>query len=429
MSVRSLTCPSCGAAITLRALAWTRNVACESCGAVLDARDPNLAVLDSFGKAVRVSPAIPLGTRGQWRGAPYEVIGFQVRKIVVDDVPYFWREYLLFNPYHGFRYLTEYDGHWNDVVALRVVPTDTSQGGDRGVMADGRFYRHFQSARAVTSYVLGEFPWEVRAGDAVASRDYVAPPFLLSAEESKDEVAWSLGEYVAGAEVWRAFKVPGTPPPARGVFANQPSPWASAASMWRSFGALALAAALLMLLRLVTADNRDVHRGNYLFHRPDTAATIFVTPSFDLAGGPANVRIDTDTDLDNSWVFLDFALINESTGAAYDFGREVSYYHGIDSGERWSEGSRHDAVRIANVPDGRYFLRVEEEGPAADLRIVAGTLRVRRDVPSVLPFLLALVALVIPPGFLALQHRAFETARWAESDHAPVGASDESEDE
>ncbi len=87
-AVRAVNCPSCGAAIVLRGLAWTRTVACASCGAVLDASDPNLAILQRARERMTVEPLIPLGTRGQWRGAPYEVIGFQQRTIRADDVDY-----------------------------------------------------------------------------------------------------------------------------------------------------------------------------------------------------------------------------------------------------------------------------------------------------------------------------------------------------
>jgi hypothetical protein len=397
---------------------------------VLDARDPNLAILDKFKKAVRVEPPIPLGTRGQWRGAPYEVIGFQVRKIVVDKLPYFWREYLLFNPYHGFRYLTEYDGHWNDVVPLSAIPKPVANGGEYGLSVGDRRYRHFQTAKAKTTFVLGEFPWTVRAGDEVVARDYVDPPWLLSAEDTKDEVTWSLGEYVAGTEIWRAFALPGAPPPVKGVFANQPSPWAGAATMWKPFAMLAAALALLALLRMATAGNREVHAANYILHRPDTSATVFVTPPFDLGGGNANVVVDVDTDIQNSWIYLSYALVGETTGAVYDFGREVSYYAGYDSDGSWTEGSRHDVARIGGVPGGRYFLRVEGDGPPGG-PVVAGTLRVRRDVPSVMPFLFALIALAIPPAFMSIQAQGFETKRWAESDHAPVADddSDDSDDE
>ena len=121
-AVRSLSCPRCGAAIVVRGFGWTQTIACASCAAVLDAQDPNLSVLRHLQLRMTVEPLIPLGTRGQWRGASYQVIGLQQRTIRADGEAFSWREYLLFNPYQGFRYLTEYDGHWNDVVPLPGLP-------------------------------------------------------------------------------------------------------------------------------------------------------------------------------------------------------------------------------------------------------------------------------------------------------------------
>ena len=56
-------------------------------------------------------------------------------------------------------------------------------------------------------------------------------------------------------------------------------------------------------------------------------------------------------------------LVLEETGAALDVGREVSYYHGVDSDGSWSEGSRDDNALIPAVPAGRWFLRIDPEGP------------------------------------------------------------------
>ena len=47
-----------------------------------------------------------------------------------------------------------------------------------------------------------------------------------------------------------------------------------------------------------------------------------------------------NTDLNNDWAYLSLALINEDTGVAYDFGKEISYYYGRDSDGSWSEGGR-----------------------------------------------------------------------------------------
>ena len=426
-AVRGLNCPSCGAAIELRGMAWTQTVACASCAAVLDARDPNLRILSRFDqKIAKVRPLIPLGSRGEWRGATYQVIGFQQRTIRVDGVAYSWREYLLFNPYRGFRYLTEYDGHWNDVVSLPGVP---QHGGGSGATYEGLKYKHFQTATAETTFVLGEFPWEVRRGDTVEASDYVAPPLLLSSEATDDEVTWSRGEYADARAIWKAFKVPGTPPSPRGVFANQPSPYmASARSYWRLLGVFAAALVALFVLRAATARDARVFSQSYEFDPGKGGEQAFVTPSFQLPGGAGNVRIDTKSDVDDQWLYLDYALINEATGQAWDFGREVSYYSGYDSDGRWTEGSRSDDAKIGPVPGGTYFLRVEPQGgtqPGRPMAPVRYTVEVRRDVPTFGVFVIGLLLLLAPPAIGALRAASFETQRWAESDHPIITTSED----
>src|SRR5579871_5862895 len=98
--VESLSCPNCGAPLTVRAMGKAVTLVCGHCFSILDAKDPHLRILQRFEEAVQnEQPAIPLGARGKWRGTEYEVIGFQVRSMDADGVTYSWREYLLFNPY------------------------------------------------------------------------------------------------------------------------------------------------------------------------------------------------------------------------------------------------------------------------------------------------------------------------------------------
>jgi hypothetical protein len=404
---------------------------------VLDARDPNLRVLQGPAQRMTVTPLIPLGSRGHWRGAPYEVIGFQQRTITVDDLPYSWREYLLFNPYQGFRYLTEYDGHWNDVAPLPALPAREA-GRQPVVRHAGTTYKHFQTATARTTFVLGEFPWEVRVGDAVTASDYVAPPKVVSSEEADGEITWSAGEYADPRAIWKAFKLPGDPPRVRGVYANQPSPFAGAAkAVWTLFALFSVALTALFVVRASTAQNREVFRQTYQY-QPTAASTseggsgtysaAFVTPAFDLTGGDANVVVETDTDLYNQWVFVEYSLIDENTGRAFEFGREVSYYSGRDSDGAWTEGDRVDRARLGPVPAGRYFLRIEPNGGQPDGSAVRYTVVVKRDVPSLAFYLIGLVALLVPPILTALRAASFETQRWAESDHAPVSSSSDDDE-
>ena len=108
----------------------------------------------------------------------------------------------------------------------------------------------------------------------------------------------------------------------------------------------------------------------------------FVTPAFELKGRPRPTwKSPPRPNLYNNWAYFNFALINEETGQAYDFGREVSYYTGRDSDGTWTEGSTSDRVIVPIVPPGRYYLRVEPE-MAKDAQSVGYTIRVRRDVPT-----------------------------------------------
>src|SRR5688572_977979 len=123
--VKTLQCPNCGGSIELRGYAQSINAVCIQCLSILDTRTPSLQVLQQFQAKERRKPLIPLGTRGKLSDTEYEVIGFQVRAIEVDGEVYEWSEYLLLNPYKGYRYLSEYQGHWNDIRTLRALPEET----------------------------------------------------------------------------------------------------------------------------------------------------------------------------------------------------------------------------------------------------------------------------------------------------------------
>jgi len=179
------------------------------------------------------------------------------------------------------------------------------------------------------------------------------------------------------------------------------------------------------------SQKEEVFRQQYSYSPGRAGESSFVTPVFELKGRPSNVELSIRTDLSNNWAYFQFALINEQTGVAYDFGREVSYYFGRDSDGNWTEGSSGDRVRIPTVPAGRYYLRVE---PEMDPRQVGRTralnyeLRLRRDVPAYSYFWIAALMLVLPPAALSLRAATFEKARWAESDHAPVSSGDDDEE-
>src|SRR6187401_2275491 len=153
--VRALECPNCGGTVEIK-YERTLNAVCIQCLSVLDATTPALRILQKFEGTQRYQPKIPLGTRGKLPSGEYEAIGYQIRSIEVDGVTYSWAEYLLYNPYKGYRYLTEYNGHWNDIRTLRAITVPANSLSKETVAYRGVKYTHFQTASATTAFVMGE---------------------------------------------------------------------------------------------------------------------------------------------------------------------------------------------------------------------------------------------------------------------------------
>jgi hypothetical protein len=398
-------------------------VVCSACGATLDAQDPDLALIAAWeGKRGTIQPPIPLGARGRFKGASFEVVGYLVREYEADGQPYFWTEYLLFNPHKGFRWLTEGSGHWVLAHAVRGRP----EAADGGAVYLGTRYRHYQTMMARVRVVLGEFPWRVRVGEQTVVSDFVAPPAILSREQGEQEVTWSVGEHLDGRLVWEAFGLPGAPPERQGVGPAQPSPW------WRelgptatAFGALAVAAALLHLLALALCQNRTVLERWFEYDRRG-GPTSMVTEPFELTGRPSNVKVEIFTDLANNWAYFNLALVREHGGGAIEVGREVSYYRGRDSDGPWTEGAPADEVYVPRVPAGHYRLIVMPEPSTPRMRYA---IRIRRDVPRHAYLWGALGLLAVPVVAIVALGARFEWKRWQESDHPWVTSTDGEDDD
>lgn len=426
--VRALECPNCGGTVELRGHAHTLTAVCTHCHSVLDTSSPSLQVLHRFGEGYGFDPLIPLGTRGTLEGVEWEAVGFQVRQIVVEGTAYEWSEYLLYNPYRGYRYLTEYQGHWNFIRGLRALPEPATAKGRKAFRFEGKTYAHFQAARAETMFVLGEFPWRVTVGERISVDDYICPPYVLSSETTPDEVVWSSGVYTSGKDIWQAFGLKGSPPQPRGVYANQPSPYSGKVmGLWRTFALLVLAFLAVVVVLGIIGRGTQIFESRYSFNSANKTEPAFVTPGFDLGGGNVEVRVDTD--LSNDWAFFAFALINEETGVAYDFGREVSYYYGRDSDGDWTEGRRWGASNVADVPPGRYYLRVEPDMDDDRPHRMNYQVTVKEGVTGWLWLVVAFLLMPLPALFRTVKLAQFENARWAESDYGAPFSSSSSEDD
>lgn len=348
-SVVAVTCPSCGAALEMRAAGYTVTLVCQYCGSVLDTTNSAVRLISRFSDAQR-KLTIPLGTRGILRGVEWQAIGFLRRSSSGSH----WEEYLLFNPYHGYRWLVRQDNCWSFGTMLTANPDGIEP------IWQGRTYRLFYSrAAARVDYVLGEFYWRVKVGETVYGVDYVRPGAMLSMEENEAERSWTLNEYLPPAEIKAGFPAvnarrwyPGSIPAP-----HEPSPFAALFKTWRN---LALVATAMLLVSHCAVPSPELN-GRYdisaAMERP--AATRSFGP-IQLTAPWQGMTVRTETPaIDQGWADIDISFVDRQTQESYEAYSLNEHYDGVDEDGYWSEGARDQTVEVASLPAGTYDLVVD----------------------------------------------------------------------
>ncbi len=364
---RTVACPSCGGTIEIKAAGYTVNVGCQYCGSVLDVANPDVKVISEFQMAAR-KLELPLGSRGTIRGVEWEVIGYLER----SDDESLWHEYLVFNPYAGYRWLIRSEGCWSLGTMLPEEPSNAF--GDAVSWNGQRFSLDYSDVPTRTDYVLGEFYWRIKTGDTVQAGFYEGSgDTSLSCEKSADETSWTYVEDLDSADVEQAFRTPdGSPLPLTGgPTAPAPSPSYATSSYqpatprpkgeWGFIFKLAfgtLAACLLVMLAFGMGGQVAKNQIEVQLDAPArsyTLGTFTTTRSYQ----PITIKASSVEQFDNKWVDLDYSLINKATQESIDGYGVVEHYSGSDSDGSWTEGSYSGKAKFAGVPAGTYDLVVE----------------------------------------------------------------------
>jgi hypothetical protein len=309
---RKFDCPACGGSLEVRAAGYTTTVACRYCGSVIDVASPDATLITQYHQTV-AELAIPLGTRGTIAGVEWEAIGWQSRTAGLGQDGESWDEFLLFNPYAGYRWLVRYDGEWTFGRALESLPEMLS---DDVVRWQGAKWEvEDDPAQMVTTRVVGEFYWRVKVDETVSGRTFWSGDRQLSCEQNRDEVNWTALDPIDADEVAKAFGI-------------DPDGFLG------SHGAAASGSLTLG----VGGPERTVTLG------PIEVKRAWQTVTVSAAGD----------DFVNKWVDLDYALVDRTTHQAIDAGDTLEYYTGTDSDGAWTEGGHSTSTLIARVPRGTY---------------------------------------------------------------------------
>ena len=367
---RKFDCPACGGSLEVRAAGYTTTVACRYCGSVIDVASPEATLITQYHQAV-AELAIPLGTRGTIAGVEWEAIGWQSRTAGLGQDGESWDEFLLFNPYAGYRWLVRYDGEWTFGRALESLPEMLS---DDVVRWQGAKWEvEDDPAQMVTTRVVGEFYWRVKVDETVSGRTFWSGHRQLSCEQNRDEVNWTALDPIDADEVAKAFGIdpdggdstgsgPGGSGPSQGGPGPEhfgetpfmPRPPKSRSYVRWTFVAAMFAAALVFMTMAFLGSHGATASGSLTLGVGGPERTVTLGPiEVKRAWQTVTVSAAGD-DFVNKWVDLDYALVDRTTHQAIDAGDTLEYYTGTDSDGAWTEGGHSTSTLIARVPRGTY---------------------------------------------------------------------------
>lgn len=424
LSLKRIECPSCHVAIPVKGGENTGSLVCLHCNGQVSLRGNKPSLLKKIVRDKRPDVPFQLGQKCTFEGVDFLLIGY-MRTLQVDEWGrYITDEFMLFNEKVGYRWLTMEDGHFSLGGELEerpesldpkyLYPRDTFK-------YLGRKWTVFEkcSSGSEVLWVDGELPWVAKVGSRSSFMDSVSPPYMLTCEWTLKEMEWHCARYLDRKEVAEAFGVSvDSLPISYSVAANQPFTNSR-------FRKQALPVMLVFLiLFLVSAAVAFVHSGqqvmkNYIV-KPNVLASGTISPPMNF-DRPTVCVGKFKAPVDNSWMYLEVDLLNEAGDVVLPMSAQISYYHGYEGGESWSEGSTKDSTLFKINDPGIYRLRIagqagtgSKPGSASDAKPL--TISVSKDVLPVRYFLGGIfVCGIFAVLELVLRH-SFERRRWGEED-------------
>jgi len=405
-------CPGCGTRVSLSAGDAVGAYMCPSCGGSVGTTQAEPALLERGAENFiggQIKPPIALGKTGTLRGSKYVVTGHMRLKTQDSWGVYISDELMVYNAKHGFRWLTLDDGHWSLVSELTEPPPDMSRlHKARSTGPGGKGYRFFEADTETIIHVAGQLPYVASAGDKIAYADWIAPPLKLTEERTASEVEYFISEYVEPSEVAEAFGVDAQDfPPKIGIGPHEPK--GVKPSTWGVAVVAGICLCLNMFLFVYSMGAGSVvHKEN--LDATDYAEE-FLTESFQIRDAGLT-SVEVYAGLNNQWAALDGAFVDEEGNVVTDFSVAWEYYHGVEGGESWSEGSKSSQGLVRIPKAGSYQLLLKGEAAAP----IKFSVAVREGAVLSRYFLMLCLLFAFVVGVIILQHTSIERRRWNEDD-------------
>lgn len=356
----AIRCSACGKPYEGPRLDSTEMVVCEACGSGLQLDEATTRVV---GRNVGEAPyfSFSVGLPVVIEGTRYEVMGRLYYVEPDEDGEYPSMEYVLYDPDAGYLWLSEDNGHFTISrpyhVRFSVPPIPVPK---MSVAVGKETFKVYESGELTLRWVDGALPWTATVGEKTRYTHLIKPPEYVDQEITGSELELFRGRYVSHEEMKEAVPEGVRLPSPHGVHSCQPyrpASWLS--GMWR----VGIGFLLLNVILVVYSFIAD--KGNIVLKDQIAAGQYkgeHLTKPFTVPRDRCILRLRGSAPLSNSWLAMDFAVVNAKEEVISEFSGEASYYSGVDSEGSWTEGSRSFTSYFKVQKAGTYRLLVHAQG-------------------------------------------------------------------
>lgn len=303
-------------------------------------------------------------SKGMLEGKPVKVIAMANKKELANPNG-LWTEYTLIDDNGKIYFLNFSYGHFTLMTEDPDVPCNELLNHTNSYFRyKNQQYKKFSSYNYNTLSCAGEFQYDVIDVRRINCIDFIAPPYAVSVEkDTKGRLSGFSGRHVTRKEAaeivgkWNLESIEQT-----GVGMSQPFYFGIDFRSFSIYSLIFLAAfAIISLLTGLFAPDRKQLVTLESTLSPNKEETQIITRSFILNPKAAYsyfLHFKSVCHLDNNWVDIQLALINEVTGEERYETISSEYYSGIEDGYFWTEGSDIGEINLSDVPPGVYHLEL-----------------------------------------------------------------------
>lgn len=339
-------CPVCKTENKLDITFFVMDFVCKSCSNLI-----RTSTQSSRGIVRKPTENVVLdvGNKAFLQGRNITVVAIIVKKYGVST---FWREYYLKDDQGNDLFLSESHGHW-----ILMFPKEQPLEDFKFYSEfEGKKYRWYESTPNNIDAAAGFF--EERLEFKLANyKEFVNGTEMVSWEETAGKKQYFWGKHIDKQEIKKAFNPPYMPD-YYGIGVLQPF-YFNIKQMINILGVAALMICFLQFYIHVSRANYPVFEQSIKFQ--DTKNKELVSRSFELSGGSAPLKVNLSSAVDNSWANTEISLVNEKNNEIISTSQDLEYYHGVEDGERWSEGSNSKEINFCGVAPGKYHFLISAE--------------------------------------------------------------------